>query len=205
MRIERKEYNGSEYVNIQVSRLDTKGKILDIVDTTNVKGGGNEVNIFEKVTINIVSYGENKESIALKYFMDLDEFLSVAYAIMNNRELNYRSYKGTKSSKYDSGYESRCLSVCSWAEGLGGKGAYTIEIITGEGVAGELGQVMPKKGAPVISLKMVVPIPEANRAFTYAYAYFSSKVYDLGKAALRELERGNNRSSASYRDYLGNS
>jgi hypothetical protein len=186
MRITRREYNGVTYSDIQVSRFDSKGKIMDICDSSSVKRTGTEIDIFEKVVINMTSYGEGKQSVGVKYFMDLDDFIYVAYEIMNSANIAYKDFKGNPNAKYPSGYESRCLTIMSWAEGMQGKGAYTLEITNGEGVPGELGQVLPRKGATLSSVKVIMSLPEAKRVFNYAYLYFGSVIFELRNKALKE-------------------
>ena len=175
MRVETREYNGTKYQSVQVTRLDTKGKILDIQDATNYKRNEEVWDMFEKVVLNVTEYGEGKESINLKHFLDLDDFMLLCHDVIGQKPLDFQDFKGSKSDKYETGYEARTLVVQSWPEGNHGKGAYTFTFASGAGVPGDKGQVSMAKGATVKQVKMVLAIPEARRALLYAYNYFNSK------------------------------
>lgn len=174
MKVETREYDGKTFKSVQITRLDTKGKILDIQDTISyIKDG--EFEPFEKVVLNCTEYGTGKESVNVKHYMDLDDFLVLCWDIINKREVGFEDFKGSKSSKYKTGYEARVLKVASWPQGDNGNGAYTVTFESGPGVAGDKGQVSMEKGADITQVKMILKIPEARRAFLYAYNYVNNK------------------------------
>jgi hypothetical protein len=181
LRVEINKYQDKLYKSIQITRLDTRGKILDVQDTVSYKGEKDEGleeyswNIFEKVALNVTEYGDKKDSIVLRHFIDLDDFMLLARDISNQKAVNFQDFKGGKSDKYPTGYESRTLTIEVWPEGNNGKGAYVLSIASGAGVAGDKGQVSPEKGAPTKAIKMILTIPEARRAFLCAYNYFNCK------------------------------
>jgi hypothetical protein len=175
MKIETKEYQDKKFQSVQITRLDTKGKILDIQDAVSYTKEADHWDMFEKVVLNVTEYGEGKESINLKHFMDLDDFMVLAKDISEHKTVSFQDYKGSKSDKYSTGYEARVLDIQSWPEGNRGNGAYTLSFSAGAGVPGDKGQVSMAKGTAVKCVKMVISIPEARRAFLYAYNYFISK------------------------------
>ena len=175
MKIETRVVNDKSYKSLQVTRLDTRGKIMDVQDLVTYSKNNEDWNIFEKVAINVTEYGEGKKSTNIRHFCDLDDFLLLAKDLADKKEVNFKDYKGSKSDKYSTGYEARVLVVESWAEGGRGAGAYKFTFTSGPGTPGDKGQVSLVRGAEVTTVTVTVSIQEARKAFLYAYNYFNNK------------------------------
>lgn len=179
MLVENKIIGDKKFHALQVTRLDLRDKLLCVEDAVSYDGYSKEQEEwkpFEKVVISCTEYGKNKDSVNIKVFVDLDDFLIIANDIINQKEITFKDYKGSKSDKYTSGQEARYLEVGNWVA-PDGKGFYTFSLKAGEGIRGDKGQVSLKPGADwAKSVKLQISIADARRAFIYAKVYFEQKV-----------------------------
>lgn len=165
---------GEERTKIQCARCDTKGKILDASDATTYSL---DKGIIEKVLLLATDYSASP-SISVSYYLDVDDLLTLAHKINSPTPLKeYVEYKGSSSSTYSTGYESRQLRIGWWAEGAKGAGAYSIEIINCAGEKGELNQVLPaKKPEGLKKVKIILSTYEATRFFLSIQNYLQAKL-----------------------------
>lgn len=168
--------DGNGYKTVKISRADTKGKIIDISDSVSYTTGEK---IIEKVRFSTTEYG-GASNVNVSYFMDLDDFKLLTWNVrcVSQTPMPGPEYKGTRSDKYSTGFESRMLNVSYWAEGAKGAGAYTVTIANGPGTEGDKGQVMPatSKSDETRTVKIILPIPEMQRILMSAESYFDAKL-----------------------------
>lgn len=173
MQIERKDGR----VFIRVSRVDTRGRILDINDSINhhkiLAGEGGE-----KVKFTATEYGENKPSQYFQHKMDLDDFMVLAFDLLvGKKEIAYVEFKGNPDDKYPTGYEAREFRVEWWKDGGHGAGAYNVILSRGPGKPGDKGQVSMDSAYKdkVETFKITLSIPEIRRLFKAGHDYFNNK------------------------------
>lgn len=180
MKIEFKPGDKGVFRRVQIARLDTRGKILDVEDATNWKFLGEEVGYdsFEKAVLNFTEYGEGKQSQNFKHNIDLDDFMVLAFDLsMGKKTVNFSDYKGSPSDKYPTGFEAREFTI-KYDESLGkGAGAYRADFRRGPGIKGDKGQVSMSRGdaATIQSSYVIITVPEARRVFTACYNFFNNK------------------------------
>jgi len=182
MKIRQREVDGSARTEVQVARVDTKGKILSIEDTTNYDMD----RLYEKVVLSCTSYADNKQSVSMRHFVDRDDLMLIAADIIANRGIEangkmiyrgfeFTEYKGSKSTDYQTGYESRVLSIKFDLTMGHGAGAYVVTFKAGPGTASDTGAVMPVKGAETKDLSIVVSVAAMRTLMSSVDTYFRAK------------------------------
>lgn len=177
MKVKVNKSKDKTYYECIIGRCDTKDKIFEIIDTLNytIEEDGS-VEPYEKVKIKVTEYGAGKDTIIMQHNLDLDDFMVLAKDISESKkDVNYVEYKGSKSDRYDTGFESRVLSVGVFPDYNKGEGAYTINFTQGPGEVGSKGEVSPAKGAKTFSVKLLVGTKEAKKVFLECTNYLNSK------------------------------
>jgi hypothetical protein len=168
------------YADCVIGRCDTRDKIFEVIDTVNYTvGNDGSVDPYEKVRIRVTEYGEGKPTVIMQHNLDLDDFMSLARDIFTSKKLdldiNYVEYKGSKSDRYDTGFESRVLNISPFEAYNKGEGAYTISFTQGPGESGDKGAVSPQKGAKTFNVKLLIGTKEARKMFLECFNYLNSK------------------------------
>lgn len=170
-----KSNNNETYTNLVVSKLETKGKFFEILDTVNWSfNDDGSLNSYEKVRIKVTEYGEGKDTIFLTHNLDLDRFLSIAQEMAFSQEVTYNEYKGSKNDKYSTGYESRVLDISTFTKNNGNQ-AYTFKLTHGAGQASANGAVTPTKGSDTKTASIALDANNVKATMVDAYNYFNSK------------------------------
>ena len=178
MQISKHVFNDKEYKKVVISRVDTKGKILDASDSSTYKiEDSGESKFIEKVLFTITDYGVTP-TVNVQHFLDIDDLEVLCLSISRVDPIKaYVEFKGSVSDKYPTGQESRVLNLAWWPDGNNKSGAYTLEITNGAGEKGASGQVMPAKGQnEPKKVKIILSIPEAMRFFLSIQRYNQSKL-----------------------------
>lgn len=175
LRVEHKEVGDRTFSSVSVGRVDSKGKILSIEDACTYKSQDGDFKAQEKVILSATAYAKDVDTVFVKHYMDLDDFMVLAEDVLNCRPVDLIEYKGSKNDNYKSGYESRTLTVVFKQELGQGRGGYAISIRTGPGIAGESGAVMPDKSGTFKEVKLVCSIPNLRAAMMSASMYFRAK------------------------------
>lgn len=169
---------------VTIGRVDLKGKILSIEDTTNYSKLGD---VYEKVMLNCTAYAEGSDSINMRHYMDIDDILLVANDIIANRgvvsngatvyrDFKYVEYKGGENQEYNTGYESRVLSIELNPKMGDGKGAYVVKFTAGPGTPTSTRAVMPAKGGATKDLSMVIQVPAMRTLMNMVDVYLRAKL-----------------------------